>query len=617
MLRLVRQALLKKACIFGLHKYCPLTPEDEALLLDTIRDSSCLKSISLQGCRLDTELLLKLLDAMSRSCSIENINLAGNRVGEEGTKRLGAILLSMETSLAKLELSNTYLGANEVLHLTKGLAKSRSLRYLDLDDNQVGATGMVYLSEALKTNTSLAEIYLHGNNIGSSGLNHLSEALSQNRGLKCVGVTSNYICDSCAGSLLRGLRLNTYLSSLDLSGNCIGDEAAASLAEVLKKNNTLKRLVLSNNEVTNRGARLLAESLVLQNSLKHISIIDNVCDDEWVGIVRDLVHVDTAEAAKATELLQVRTLRFYASETIRNKNLEIKDVDDKYQALSNSELVPKSSLKTLAKSIIELKDKRILSRGKEIEKMKAEVQRKDEELGKLKNKISDMSKDVRIMENRVTESESCLRLTLQESERLESSLAEETHRNTKLKRDMAELAEEKNSIKTRLVGFEESSAQIQSRNTQIKTIASRFISQLQMASNEVGVLSRSIPFEGEVEPGAKRQRTAFGETMLAIQSTLGKLEEISDAVNLKPENHRCPVCYDSYGGKVIPALLQCFLNQVCVDCMRKDRAQKISLLVGNKKRIQCMLCNHPFHCEKDSAWRVNRPYIEAMGIQYR
>ena len=106
--RLVRQALLKKACIFGLHRYCPLTPEDEALLTEAIRDSSSLKSISLQGCRLDTELLLKLLDAMSRSQTIENINLAGNRVGEEGAKRLGAILISAETQLAKLELPNTY-----------------------------------------------------------------------------------------------------------------------------------------------------------------------------------------------------------------------------------------------------------------------------------------------------------------------------------------------------------------------------------------------------------------------------------------------------------------------------------------------------------------------------
>ena len=496
-----------------------------------------------------------------------------------------------------------------------GLAKSRRLRYLDLDDNQVGAAGMVYLADALKTNTSLTEIYLHGNHIGSTGMNHLSDALSQNKGLKCIGVTNNHICDSCAVSVLRGLRPNTCLSSLNLSGNCIGDEAAASLAELLKKNNALKRLILSNNEVTNKGARMLAESLVLQNSLKHVSIIDNVCDDEWVDIIQDLVHVDTAEAVKATELLQVKTLRFYAGEMIRNKNNEIKDVDEKYKALYNSELVPKSSLKNLAKSIIELKDKRILAQGNEIEKLKREVKRKDEELGELRNKTSDMSKDMRGMESRMMESETCLKLTLQESERLQTSLAEERRRNTKLKQDMAELAEENNSNKARLLKFEEASAETESRNSEIKTIAGRCLSQLQMASNEMGVLSRSITLKDEAEPDTKRQRTEFGETVLAIQLTLGKLEEISNAVNLKPENYRCPVCYDSYGGKVIPAMLQCCLNQVCVDCVEKDRAQKISLLVGNKKRIQCMLCNHPFHCEKDSLWRVNRPYIEAIGIR--
>jgi len=297
--------------------------------------------------------------------------------------------------------------------------------------------------------------------------------------------------------------------------------------------------------------------------------------------------------------------------------LEIQSTLGKLEDISNAvNLKPENHRCPVCYDVDEDKNDRPLSQGNEIEKLEWEVKHR------LKNRTIVLSKDLRDMNTRATESSSQienlrhdLRMAMQESVRLRSTLMDETRRCAQLKQDKADLAEENNSNKARLAKFEEDSANSQSRNAQIKTIASRCLSQLQMASNEVGVLSRSIHSRGVAEPDAKRQRTEFGETVLEIQSTLGKLEGIADVVNLKPENHRCPVCYDSYGGKVIPALLQCCLNHVCVDCVEKDRAQKISLLVGNKKRIQCMLCNHPFHCAKDSLWKVNLPYIEAIGIR--
>ena len=267
---------------------------------------------------------------------------------------------------------------------------------------------------------------------------------------------------------------------------------------------------------------------------------------------------------------------------------------------------------TLKSSSSEEETRRCTAQGNEIEELKREVKGKEIELGKLKEITSGLYDNISA---NVMNLRHDLGLAQRENERLRLSLLEETRRFAQLKQVMVELTEENNSKKARLATFEEDSAKTQSCNAQIIMIASRCLSQLQMASNEVGLLSRTFTSEGEAGPDTKCPRTKFGETVVAIQATLNKLEDVANAVNLTPEIHRCPVCYDSYGGKVVPALLQCCLNHVCVDCVEKDRAQKISLLVGNKKQIQCMLCNHPFHCAKDSLWSVNRPYIDAIGIR--
>ena len=77
----------------------------------------------------------------------------------------------------------------------------------------------------------------------------------------------------------------------------------------------------------------------------------------------------------------------------------------------------------------------------------------------------------------------------------------------------------------------------------------------------------------------------------------------------------CQICTNGYGGTVVPAILMCCGEQVCFDCAEKDRNSKISELIGNRKFIKCMLCNQEFHSSKHTPWKVNKPFIELMGIE--
>ena len=77
----------------------------------------------------------------------------------------------------------------------------------------------------------------------------------------------------------------------------------------------------------------------------------------------------------------------------------------------------------------------------------------------------------------------------------------------------------------------------------------------------------------------------------------------------------CQICTNDYGGKVVPTILTCCLADICFDCGEKDRVAKISNLTGNRKKIQCMLCNKEFHSANDTPWIVNMPLIRSNGIE--
>ena len=383
----------------------------------------------------------------------------------------------------------------------------------------------------------------------------------------------------------------------------------SSLEDETRRYAELKQVMAESAEETrNNIASLASARSTIQSQVNEIDELKGEVKrkDEELGKLKSEISYLSKEVrgmeTRMTESESCTRLALQESEKLRSS------LDDETRRYAKLEQVMVESAEK-----IRINENRLASAESTNLELRGEVKRKDEEIGELSNRILCLSNDVRDIDDEKTEFAVQMSLKHQESERLQSSLVEKTRRCAQLNEAMKELAEDNDSNKVRLAKFEEDAAKTKSFNAQMKMIASRCLCQLQMASNEVGSLSRSL--KGEAEPDTRHQRTKLDETVLAIQATLNKFEDSSNAENLTPENHCCPVCYDSYGSKVVPTLLQCCLNHVCVGCLEKDRAQKTSLLVGNKKQIQCMFCNHSFHCAKDIPWRVNRPYIDAIGIR--
>lgn len=77
----------------------------------------------------------------------------------------------------------------------------------------------------------------------------------------------------------------------------------------------------------------------------------------------------------------------------------------------------------------------------------------------------------------------------------------------------------------------------------------------------------------------------------------------------------CYLCFQKYSKKVIPAILTCCGEGVCVACCRrKYKKDKISTLTGSHDMIKCMFCYQRFDSVKGPHWIINKPVIKLLNI---
>ena len=74
---------------------------------------------------------------------------------------------------------------------------------------------------------------------------------------------------------------------------------------------------------------------------------------------------------------------------------------------------------------------------------------------------------------------------------------------------------------------------------------------------------------------------------------------------------QCPICTEEYGGQVVPVIFACCEQHACSACAEACRASKVGELVGNRKRIPCMLCNSMYH-SRGVNWSINWLAIKLM-----
>ncbi|XP_064419093.1 NACHT, LRR and PYD domains-containing protein 3-like [Latimeria chalumnae] len=153
-----------------------------------LRDPNCkLQTLGLQECGLKAGCCEDLFSVLSTNSSLTELNLSGNNLGDSGVKHLSAGLRDSNCKIQKLVLVVCDLTSGCCEALSSVLSTNSSLTELYLSDNNLGDSGVKHLSAGLRDpncklqtlciNSSLTVLYLSNNNLGDSGVKCLSAGL--------------------------------------------------------------------------------------------------------------------------------------------------------------------------------------------------------------------------------------------------------------------------------------------------------------------------------------------------------------------------------------------------------------------------------------------------------
>ena len=226
---------------------------------------------------------------------LSHLCLKGNGLEAAGSGRLAEGLSLLRgsnggTGLSVLDLGYNRIGDEGARSLSRVLVNCRMLSHLDLCHNAIGSAGMEILASVLAQCTALSHLDLGYNHIGAEGARMIAEALVHAAGADSLGVVSQ--CPA--------------LAHLDLSSNDIGTAGAESLGGVLPQCRALASLKLAWNWIGNEGAERLAEVLGRCPALVHLDLEFNAIEAggaerlraSWLGEASGLVLAEEDQYAQ-------------------------------------------------------------------------------------------------------------------------------------------------------------------------------------------------------------------------------------------------------------------------------------------------------------------------------
>ncbi|XP_051865270.1 NACHT, LRR and PYD domains-containing protein 3-like isoform X2 [Pristis pectinata] len=252
-----------------------LTPIDCAVLSHVIGFCDTIKHLDLWGCNIQCEGIQRLAPGLHKC---QDLRLGYNDLGDSGMKLVSASLRKPDCKIQILWVDRNGLTDSCAEDLASALNTNCSLTELNLRDNKLGDSGMKLVSAALRipnckiqklrlgwnsftdssaedfattlsTNRSLTELDLGGNELEDLGMRLISAALQKTEcKIQKLLLYRSRLTDSCTEDLVSALCKHSSLTELDLGSNSFTDRSASSLRRLIEKLPSLGRLVLGGNQ---------------------------------------------------------------------------------------------------------------------------------------------------------------------------------------------------------------------------------------------------------------------------------------------------------------------------------------------------------------------------------
>jgi len=292
--------------------------------------------------RVDIE---EIVTFLSNNTIIESLNISGNRLKDNGAKKISNILFQ-DSKLVELDISNNNISIVGAVDISEAVKHNATLQYLiiswdvycmntgdkalyfasthlkddgartisnvlcfnrivislDLSNNELTDNCTVYISECLQNNCSLKEVNLSRNVISSKGLKRMASTLKVNQSLRNFNISHNFITDDGAKAIGECLKSNKVLQKLDLSANEISSKGIFDILSYIQSDSSLDCLNVSYNNVSLSGLimitsvfKALPKIFILCVSFNKLSF-----DNRNYVITASDLHVNNADCNLST-----------------------------------------------------------------------------------------------------------------------------------------------------------------------------------------------------------------------------------------------------------------------------------------------------------------------------
>jgi len=273
---------------------------DLAILLSIVS----LEEVNLKDLDLGQGITL-VANAIGRSSSIRDVNLARNKLGDHGIEAVCEAIRECKT-LAELNLSENGAGTKAAESLAEAVPQSKSIRHLDLSWNQFSeeALALEHLGKMIAGSATLQHLDLSGNRMkvkDTGMMQKFSEGLKESKSLEQLRLKRMYFEDEELKGLAAGIAANRSLRFLDLTSTTVGkDDGMKHLCAALEENSTLETVLLTNNWIRDGSVKFFVEALKKSPALTYLDLEGNhFAEDEPVYLLQNAsVHCCVTASVK-------------------------------------------------------------------------------------------------------------------------------------------------------------------------------------------------------------------------------------------------------------------------------------------------------------------------------
>jgi hypothetical protein len=240
------------------------------ILADSIADLPYLQSINIADNRLTDEGMGPIILAAVKIEDLLELNLSKNEIGDVSSDALAQYLKDPACTLQRLVMQTADVDDFEAAPFIDAVKENRSLLELDLTDNLIGGAenlntvmpDLITGSEAIADLLREPDIRLHTlklpwNMIRLDGGVDLCSSLTENTTLTYLDLSYNSLGNDGGTALGMALERNTTLATLIIANNNIDAVACFTICNGVIHNRHLTKIVFDGNPIAEQGARAL------------------------------------------------------------------------------------------------------------------------------------------------------------------------------------------------------------------------------------------------------------------------------------------------------------------------------------------------------------------------